>query len=987
MATKTDLRESQHGEEEERPLFGDQSRLIDPEEADELQSHYDTPGAVPLAKGSGPESPRALLDRENVGGVGSTGKANKKESSVANKLGKGFTPVDAALPPQAKIAKAVLGMFKSRKGQAGIAAGGIVGGLIFIASIGQGPFMLMQLGQLLMKPEFGNEKNSSLHVFRMMRYAKTGDFGETRVGYLRSKLKDKYLAEFEKAGVGFEQTGLGRPSKMTFDTRNPEFEDTKDLTKQEFAGKLNLPADYADEVTISRKGALWVAEFDNATVKGNEYASRALDSTVRKVGLGNVFSGSMGSNLRARVLKKYFGLPGLHSPISKKFSEVAERAVNRQQARAAEKERGSPRAEKIKELSASARQGLRDKMDAKKQAVAGFTLGAAAGACLVHESADDAAEFNHRAIVGASALEAEDKRAVGSQVQSGFDNEGDPLNSKAVGVIQQSLIDDDGKSVFAAKGIDALARNNKDAKGEDLPLVYQQAFSGQTTADNIRDGTDTVALGVDVTGIACGWPGQVAGGAFSIALLLAGPPSGGAAWAVFLGKTSAGIAAGLGAGVLISKLLESDLKVEPPLAGPLGGNLLAYGARASSNMSAIAAGGVQLNEADSTALLKEQEEAESEEFRSKSFFARMFDMRDYRSLASVSLRSYTPGISGSMSNISSLLSSPLDLFSSLAPKAYAQEEVYDWWGQPTFGLPSEVLDDPRLQDPDQNDLEITKILNGSDGGGYVEKAKKCFGAEISKGAQGWHAITIEEAIPTSSEYIKAKCNNIDDVNWRRTMLFVFQTKDASALACFEGLDDEACAEILGSEVASNDAGGGNGEDIGGGFTLQKYSPALDTPGGNIEPKGITLHWWAYDGNGDIKSLANGLKGNKTCGPQGCSVQLGITKEGKIWQMTDSLTKLTYHAAGANATTIGIEIEGTPDQFGREGIEKYPEKFEAVVATVKWLMQEYDIKLDENNKAKCGDAFGVHSHKYYSSCNPGKTDVDDYYLSEVRKRVE
>lgn len=992
MATKPDLRDSLHGEEEEKPLFGPGSGREDTPAGDPSDPSLYDPQTTPLMDGSDPRggaSSRELAEGEAAGGVGSTGKADKKESSIADKLGKGFDPADKMLPPQAKLAKVVASLFKTKKGRAGLVTGGVVGGLMFIASIGQGPFMLMQLSQILLKPEYGSEKNSSIHFMQLMRYAKTGDFGETRVGYLRSKLKDKYIAEFNRAGINFEQSALGRPSKMTFDTKNPDLAKWKNLSKKEFLAKLGLPSEYVDEVTASRNGSVWSVEFDTTKAKGIDFAEKAVSSTSKEVNLGNVANGKLGSNMRFRsVLRPYFGLPGLLSPISKRTAAAAEKAASIQEARAAEKERASPRVEKIKELSASARGSLRDKLDAKKQAVAAFTLGSIAGACLVHESADDAAEYNYQAIVKGSAAEAIDTQAVGSQVQSGQSSEGGTLSMKAAGMIQRTMIDDDGKSPFASKPLDALARNNKGAKGEDIPTEYQQAFSGKTTADNIRDGTKLEVGGVDVTGTACGPAGQAVGGVFSIVLLLAGPPSGGAAWAAFAAKTGAGLVAGVGAGILLTKLLESDVEVKPPLAGAIGGSLKAYGAIASANMNSMSSGGVELGEEDTTALLQEQDQQENEEFRAKPFFARMFDLYDYRSLASVSLRNYSPNLRGSVSNLGANLSgSFVNLFSAFLPKAYAQEETYDWGGMLRFGLPSKVRDDPKLQDPYENDKKMSDLLGSSGGSKYVEKAKKCFGVEISEGENGWEVQTTEEVNPSSSNYTKAKCNKLDDINWRRTMLFVFQSKDINGLACYEGIDEKACPDTgYGGAETSSDSPSEGGE-IGDGFTIEKYSPALSGPGGKITPKGITLHWWAYDGDGDIKSLANGLKGNKTCGSQGCSVQLGITKEGKIWQMTNSLTDLTYHAAGANSTTIGIEIEGTPDQFGREGIKNYPEKFNAVVATVKYLMEKYNIKLDESNSAGCNNAHGVHSHKYYSACNPGKDDVDDYYLSEVRKRVK
>lgn len=168
-------------------------------------------------------------------------------------------------------------------------------------------------------------------------------------------------------------------------------------------------------------------------------------------------------------------------------------------------------------------------------------------------------------------------------------------------------------------------------------------------------------------------------------------------------------------------------------------------------------------------------------------------------------------------------------------------------------------------------------------------------------------------------------------------------------------------------------------------TLRQLPTYLSSPGGTITPKGITLHWWGSNGDGGIDFLTRALRGNQSCGAGGCSVQLGITKEGDVYQMTSSLTDLTYHAAGANSTTIGIEIEGGPADFGAEGITRYPQKFEAVVATVKMLMEKYNIPA--TGSAQCGNVSGIHPHKAYNGCSgQTKSDIDDFYFNKVIEKV-
>lgn len=171
------------------------------------------------------------------------------------------------------------------------------------------------------------------------------------------------------------------------------------------------------------------------------------------------------------------------------------------------------------------------------------------------------------------------------------------------------------------------------------------------------------------------------------------------------------------------------------------------------------------------------------------------------------------------------------------------------------------------------------------------------------------------------------------------------------------------------------------------FKMVKLQKTLSSPGGQITPKGITLHWWGNNSNGQgISFLVSSLRSNSSCGAEGCSVQIGITADGKVYQMTNNLTDLTYHAIGGNQTTFGIEIEGGPADFGEAGITKYPQKFEAVVATVKYLVNKYNLPLD--GAVDCGNVSGVHPHKAYNSCPnaSSKSDIDDDYFNAVMQKV-
>lgn len=200
------------------------------------------------------------------------------------------------------------------------------------------------------------------------------------------------------------------------------------------------------------------------------------------------------------------------------------------------------------------------------------------------------------------------------------------------------------------------------------------------------------------------------------------------------------------------------------------------------------------------------------------------------------------------------------------------------------------------------------------------------------------------------------------------------------------------SNIPGEVQTSDTCGAGAVSDItpAPGFKINKIAQPLATTGEQITPKGITLHWWGDSTHGqDINTLVSALRGNPSCGDGGCSVQLGITADGQVYQMTNSLTDLTSHAAGGNHTTIGIEIGGTDSDFGAAGIKKYPAKFNAVVNTIKYLVKKYNIPLD--GPVICGDVSGIHPHKAYNKCPlngapQNKTDIDDVYFNAVMQKV-
>jgi hypothetical protein len=295
-------------------------------------------------------------------------------------------------------------------------------------------------------------------------------------------------------------------------------------------------------------------------------------------------------------------------------------------------------------------------------------------------------------------------------------------------------------------------------------------------------------------------------------------------------------------------------------------------------------------------------------------------------------------------------------------------------GIDTYDFPAQCYDTDPLRMSPQNGTNIQKVIPG------IPDSDLTW--DLVTHSNKWYAYLYSK---TDSDTVAEQVYNCNllDASVRGGIGYLYGYTDDDGLNDSTATDDPTTDS---APVPTTDAN----------FQMYQLNPPLSTPGGSITPKGITLHWWGGTSGGrGINALEDALRGNTTCGDGGCSVQVGITADGKVYQMTNSLTDLTYHAAGANNTTIGIEIEGvgkttgSDADFGLAGIKNYPAKFNAVVNTVKFLVKKYNIPL--NGHVVCGDVIGVHPHKAYNACPldgkpQDKTDIDDAYFNAVMKAV-
>lgn len=180
-------------------------------------------------------------------------------------------------------------------------------------------------------------------------------------------------------------------------------------------------------------------------------------------------------------------------------------------------------------------------------------------------------------------------------------------------------------------------------------------------------------------------------------------------------------------------------------------------------------------------------------------------------------------------------------------------------------------------------------------------------------------------------------------------------------------------------------------------TIIQYTPAMPSPEPDrrVNLMGVTLHWWEFDANGDIDTFARGIRSNESCGPKGCTSQYAITKYGEIYRMMNSPLDYAYHAGRpANITTVGIEIEGVPENFDINNPNFNAEAFIAAVELTAEITDDFNLRID--GPIDCGDddvgrvdgsVIGIHGHHEYEICLPqGKTDPGDWYVDAIKDQV-
>jgi len=760
-----------------------------------------------------------------------------------------------------------------------------------------GPAEMVQLSRILQHPFSKNDSDTHNRLGKLYRFAKTGDIGETRVSRLGSKFFGNTIDQLKEKGVSIERNALGRPTKTTIDTEKlkedfPELKGASTAERKAFlADKLGL-----DVGQIQGDGTIFTVDQTEMNVKSANLLTKSTVGLLDRNGLV--------SAIKSRELAKFFDLPSLFHPLSRAIADKENQIVNaaqrKQQQQQDEQQREAALTEPVEAEGAGAVTDIKEESN-KYNSTAMKALLFTGGVCFVRSITGDIVAVNHDLVVLPAAIRATDLIAVGAQAEAGQD-----MDLGQLGQIEKGLTDPaTGKTVWQGQALKALETGGKaDQSLTDITPDYRQAFSGDTTAANIKEFVDkalTISLPfgvkVDAATYACSPEGillQIGGGLFlSVSSLIGEVGSGGTLTPAVVGLWAAkeGVSFAISAVAMhfVSGFILNSNTAKLALgafSGPVGGDLLAYGARAAANTAAIASGGLALGNQASTLLAVQERQQEQQQFNSESIVQRLFNPYDYRTPVGKLIQTGAGSPINDLARMGSLFTGFGSLFkhsfSTIVPKAAAASTPYDW-GFPQYGLPDSVLNDPNLDDPYSNAQYVAINLldkNATDGNGmsYPDKALACFGVNITpltdSDGKTWDVIPANEVNPSDSKYLSANCNDTDE-NWKRVEMFVFDTSTMKASACYQG-DEQSCTDLGANSSGASSTQSGGGSSGGGSLpsgTAQQLAQQLVPFVNNGKIKCVGLG--GNIGCSDITNTANNVSIQGGLGCQVDSLQPGL----------------------------------------------------------------------------------------------------------------
>lgn len=705
-----------------------------------------------------------------------------------------------SIPGPREFGQMAIGIIKGnpKKAMGGGIVGGAIGLVIFGAVMSSGPAQIFRLAHILSKPLQTSENAASNRTNGLFRFARTGNIGQTRLSYIGSKVHAQQVARLSAIGIDFNSNRYsGALSSTTVDQNklSKQLPELKNLSRAEAQAYIAKSLDI-DPSTVRPIGDGKFAIVNrNFSIQANRLFVRNTHAL-----LGD---GKISSAIKARPMTQFFNVPSLFHPI-KRLSAGAEtnigKALQDRERAARQKQLAESRTAPKTPDVAAAESRIKDSLTGVKAAV-GSTLLLTGAMCIARDTADDIVVANRANLAVPAALASAQILGVKDQTKSSQD-----MDLSTMGVIVENFTDKNGKTIWDSREIRAL-EDPYTSSGEVLPEEYRQGFSTGTNAATIKATFGGGAAGA----VACSNLGIFAQLVLAAGIVAVSIPTTGGSGAVlvFAGNTAKNVALTAGTIYLLQKIavdqLKSDELVPDAMAGTIGGGLYGYGAMEFQGIQGRSSGGVAMPQEDVDKITRQYEKVEYEAFGKKSLVAKLFDIQDYNSVASKTIGTMDTNIQRGATNVATSVLS-LRTFTGLfgtfgLTKVGAAEknERYDW-NMPLYSIPLRLLNDPEYADPYASADKMATILDSKDGEKYIEKASKCFGNTVQKGTRGWEVKPVRDVNPNSTEYVEAKCANLDDPNWNRMIMFVFDSREMDATNCFLSSDEDGIASCANNGI-------------------------------------------------------------------------------------------------------------------------------------------------------------------------------------------
>lgn len=711
-----------------------------------------------------------------------------------------------------------------------IIGGGIIGGgtiaTFFIFSILSGPFQFIHIAELLRKFHYEAQSIAQDERFaRQVRLFATGRAERTRMGFLGNKFADSFESKIGKTGFKSAYSNkFGLFDGLVIDKTNPKFKGMSDAEIKKFV-KDTYGVEVKSPSEIKGSSAKLRSITDALMVDGRSLS--AVDSyklnhaLLKEAGLGNI-SSAIGS--RFMCVRAGCGFSPL-TKLNKNIKSSIEEWNNKRKANLSDGQTNSSADNKPKAKDANSppstatditNQGNVDStisetnsgassvksgtssFDTFKGSVAGKFTGAAGAVlaivCIMQAINKNIDSLKQTQVITPLIKMGVESLAVGSQIKSGNNVNLDELSAMSA---QLSGKDSSGK-VSSWSQSQSIQTNLGNPNTGVAPNSTLKSIGGNANPfdflKSIGDALD-VACGAIVQGILM---------VFTFATDLTGIG--------FIVNTVTTLVTSKLSGPVIDTVSHwmAGSAVDVAAIGADYGNAIDYGTTLASNQQYLMAGGSQLTTAQVAANNQVVNSISQKEFSQQPVYAQLFNLSDSRSIISKMADNLSPSYKATFANMFSyVLGSGKNAISGVASlfstkTLAASNTPYDY-GFNIIGYSQQDAINPAVTDPYSNaDYVVNNLVTNQN---LLDKAKKCFGVNISQDSNlNWNVTSDSSASnlnPYTKEYQGYGCNmtapadcssnSSDACNWLRLRYFITDTETMNSMGCYAG-ETQACTD-------------------------------------------------------------------------------------------------------------------------------------------------------------------------------------------------